>query len=120
MCTAQCGTGNVYHQAKYQAEGIDLSYFVLDHIVRKQQSGQFLQVQARNDSVQQAYKRLQSTAMVTKLGVTFDELVWAVDVVTSRSFAIPKHWLETVQGERISCLDVVDQQALCILLFGNK
>ena len=84
------------------------SAIVLDHVVnQKQQSPYILQVQKRNATIQQAYKRLQSTAMVTKLGVTFDELTWAVDVVTSRSFAIPKHWLETLQGDMLTCVGAV-------------
>ena len=83
------------------------SAIVLDHVVeQKQPSPYILQVQKRNATIQQAYKRLQSTAMVTKLGVTFDELTWAVDVVTSRSFAIPKHWLETLQGEMLTFVGV--------------
>lgn len=57
------------------------------------------QVRQQSDTIQQAYKRLQSTPMVVKLGLTLEELVWAVDVVTSRSFAIPKHWIDTLRGE---------------------
>lgn len=60
--------------------------------------GTRLQVTKQRDTINQAYKRLQSTAMVTKLGLTLDELVWAVDVTTSRSFAIPTNWLNTLRG----------------------
>ncbi|KAL3158709.1 hypothetical protein ABBQ32_011447 [Trebouxia sp. C0010 RCD-2024] len=36
------------------------------------------------------YDRLQNTPMVTSLGVTLDDLIWAADMSNSRSFAIPK------------------------------
>lgn len=40
--------------------------------------------------IKQDYSRLESTSMVSQLDVTFEDLVWVSDMVTSRSFAFPK------------------------------
>ena len=48
------------------------------------------QVKQRLDEYQELYWKLQSSALVTDLNTTFDELVWASDMVRSRAFAIAR------------------------------
>ena len=56
------------------------------------------QVTRQHATLQASYSKLQRTGMVRKLGITLQELVWAVNVATSRPFAIPKHWTESLAG----------------------
>ena len=42
------------------------------------------------DEVQDVYWKLQSCPLVTELNTTFDEFVWASDIVRSRAFAIAR------------------------------
>ena len=55
-----------------------------------------LQVKQQMDELQEVYWNLQSSPLVTQLNTTFDELVWASDVVRSRAFAIAKS-----EGEKL-------------------
>ena len=49
-----------------------------------------LQVKQEMDELQEVYWKLQSSPLVTQLNTTFDEFVWASDMVRSRAFAIAK------------------------------
>ena len=55
-----------------------------------------LQVGQQMDELQEAYWKLQSSPLVSQLNTTFDELVWASDMVRSRAFAIAKS-----EGEKL-------------------
>ena len=39
---------------------------------------------------EQEYDRLQNTPLATTLDLTLEDLTWAADMATSRSFGIPK------------------------------
>ena len=49
-----------------------------------------LQIKQQLADIKDDYSRLQSTSFATQLDVTLQDLVWASDMVTSRSFAFPK------------------------------
>ena len=60
-----------------------------------------VQVQKQHNAIQASYKRLQRTPSVSKLNITLQELIWAVNVATSRQIAIPKQWPELSAGMQI-------------------
>ena len=49
-----------------------------------------MQVKQQLLDTEQDFDRLQNTPLVTSLDITLEDLIWASDIVTSRSFAIPK------------------------------
>ena len=49
-----------------------------------------LQVKRQLSDIKDDYDSLQSTRLVTDLDITLEDLIWASDMVTSRSFAFPK------------------------------
>ena len=61
-----------------------------------------LKVKREMDTINASYSRLQKAPMVTKLNTTLEELVWAFDVASSRSFLIPNHWTELLTGTSLS------------------
>jgi len=58
-----------------------------------------LQVRKQKEAVHASYRKLQRAPVATKWNLTLDELVWAVNVATSRPFSIPSHWTESIAGE---------------------
>ena len=57
-----------------------------------------LQVRKQSETLHASYQKLQRAPVVSQLNITLEELVWAVSVATSRPFAIPNHWTESVTG----------------------
>lgn len=49
-----------------------------------------LQIKQQLSDIKDDYSRLQSTALAQELDITLQDLIWASDMVTSRSFAFPK------------------------------
>ena len=58
-----------------------------------------LQVRKQKEAVYASYRKLQRAPVATTWSLTLDELVWAVNVATSRPFSIPSHWTESIAGD---------------------
>jgi len=63
-----------------------------------------LQVRKQKEAVHASYRKLQRAPVATKWNLSLDDLVWAVNVATSRPFSIPSHWTESIAGEM--CLSI--------------
>ena len=58
-----------------------------------------LQVRKQKEAVRASYRKLQRAPVAIKWNLTLDELVWAINVATSRPFSIPSHWTESIAGQ---------------------
>jgi len=64
-----------------------------------------LQIKQQLADITDDYRRLQSTALVNDSDITLQDLVWASDMITSRSFVYPKQ--EGVPHQ-ICCANIPD------------
>ena len=71
-----------------------------------------IQVKQQLLDTEQDYDQLKSTPFVTSLGITLEDLKWATDMSTSRSFVIPKG-LGGTKWQRHVCLLWFQQDLYC-------
>lgn len=76
-------------------------------------------VKKQTSTVQASYNKLQRTTVVRQLNISLAELIWAVNVATSRPVAIPKHWTQIVQ-EALAPIIVGSFGLLGALLFTSS
>ncbi|KAL0043703.1 hypothetical protein WJX82_004753 [Trebouxia sp. C0006] len=73
-------------------------------------------VRKQKEAVHASYRKLQRAPVATKWNLTLDELVWAVNVATSRPFSIPSHWTESI-AESATPIVIGSLGLLGIMLF---
>ena len=76
-----------------------------------------LQVNQQLLDTEQDYDRLKNTPLVTSLGITLEDLMWATDIVNSRSFAIPKALGASLHSVLAKCYP---RLLFCIILQRSK
>ncbi|KAL0038391.1 hypothetical protein WJX77_004597 [Trebouxia sp. C0004] len=76
-------------------------------------------VRKQKETVHASYRKLQRAPVASKWNLTPDELVWAVNVATSRPFSIPSHWTESI-AESMTPIIIGSVGLLGIVLFKSQ